>query len=141
MHDSTDDHRFAASSDRDLLLRQGGGRYSRSDAYLFRDDRFACEALGHVLQPCRDVDRVAERGEHHVIAIADVADDHFAAMNADAEADRFAQIVAQELIQLVDIGRYLRSRPKRLAARGLRIAGETEQRQLSIADELVGLTA
>src|SRR5947207_10534777 len=50
----------------------------RSD--FFGDDRFAAQALGHVLQSCRDIDGVAKCGEHHVVAIADVADDHFAAM-------------------------------------------------------------
>ena len=35
---------------------------------------------------------IAQRGEHEVVAIADVADDHLAAMDPDAEADRLAQI-------------------------------------------------
>src|SRR6202011_2872068 len=89
--------------DRDFALGQSIGRKPGGNTYLFRDDRFTSEALGHVLQPCRDIDRVTERGEHHVVAVADVADDHFAAMNADAETDRLAQIMFEELIQLVDI--------------------------------------
>src|SRR3954453_3669869 len=76
-----------------------------------------------------------------MVAIADVADDDFATVYADAEADRFAQIVLKELIELVDVNRDLCRRPERLAACSLRIGAEPEQRQLSVADELVGLAA
>ena len=57
------------------------GRYARGLADLFGNDNTAFQALGHVLQPRRDVYRVADRGEHGVIAKADVADDDVAAVN------------------------------------------------------------
>src|SRR5258705_225533 len=78
---------------------------------------------------------------HNVIELADTADDDSAAMDADAEADRLAQIMAEELIQFVDIGGNHRRGLKCLAAGGLRAAVESEQRQLPVADKLVGLTA
>ena len=59
-----------------------------------------------------------------MIAVADVTDDHFAAMNADAEADRLAQIMAEELIKLIDIGGNHGRRLERLAAGGLRGGSE-----------------
>jgi hypothetical protein len=45
--------------------------------------------LRHFLQARADVDGVAQRGEHHVLVIADIADDHLAAVDADAELDGF----------------------------------------------------
>src|SRR2546429_685623 len=66
------DHRLVAAADRDFVLRQGVSRKARGGANLVRDHGFAGELLGHVLQPCRDVDGIAERGEHHMIAVADV---------------------------------------------------------------------
>ena len=56
-------------------------------------------ALGHVLQPRRDVDRVAERREYGVTAKADVADDDLAAMDADAVLDRLAHFGRELVIQ------------------------------------------
>ena len=96
--DRADHHRLTAPADRDLVLRQGVGRKPCGSVNFLRDDHLAGEALRHVLQPRRDIDRVAERGEDHVVAVSNVADNHLAAVDADAEADRFAQVVAQELI-------------------------------------------
>jgi len=44
--------------------------------------------------------------------------------NTDAEADRLAQIMTEELIQFVDIGRDPGRRLERLAARGLVVGCE-----------------
>src|SRR5882724_5692101 len=141
MRNRADNHRLGASADRDFLLGQTVGRKAGGDSNFLRQDRFACEALCHVLQSCCDIDRVSECCEYHVIAVADIADDDFAAMDADAKADRLAQIMLKELIQFVDIGGNHRRGLKCLAAGGLRAAVESEQRQLPIADKLVGLTA
>ena len=115
--DSTHDHRLVASADCDFLLRQGVGINSRGGANFIRDDGLACQALGHVLQPGRNIDGIAECGEHHVIAVADVADDHFAAIDADAEAKRLAQIMLEKPVQFVDIGGDQRRRLQGLTAR------------------------
>ena len=40
------------------------------------------------------VDGVSKCGEYLVIAITDVTDDHFAAMDADPETDRIEQVTA-----------------------------------------------
>lgn len=117
-------HRLVASADLDLLLRQGIGSQTGGDANLVGDDGLARQRLGHVLQPCRDIDGVAERREHHVVAVADVADDHLAAVNADAEADRLVQVVAQKPVQFVDVDGNQRSRPQGLAANPARIGQE-----------------
>src|SRR5581483_5848842 len=58
----------------------------------------------------------------------------------DAEADRLAQIMAEELIQLLDIFGNLRGCLERLAAGSLTVARKTEQREQSIAEKLVRLT-
>jgi len=72
-----------------------------------------------------------------VIAITDVSDDHFAAVNADTEADRLAQIMLEKFVQFVDIGSDHRRRLERLAAGFLATAGEPEQRQHAVTDKLV----
>src|SRR4029077_5812925 len=56
-------------------------------------------------------------------------------------ADRLALIMAEELIELIDIGGNHGRRLERLAARGLRAGSDSEQRQFSITDELVGPAA
>src|SRR5580692_3127455 len=76
-----------------------------------------------------------------MVAVADVADDHLTAMNADAETDRLTQIVAEELVQFPDIGGNHGGRPQRLPAGDWGAAGQSEQRQQSVADELVGPAA
>jgi len=59
--------------------------------------------LGHVLQARCDVDRIAQRGEHGMIAEADVADDDFAAVNADSELHRLLQFAGQLVIHVFDV--------------------------------------
>ena len=78
---------------------------ARRRAHVVREDDLAAEAFGHVLQPRRDVNGVAECGEHHVVAVADIADNDLAAVNADPESDRLAQVVFEELIEFLDIDR------------------------------------
>src|SRR6202035_4038443 len=85
--------------------------------------------------------RVAERGEHRVIAKADVADDDLAAVNADAELDRLLQFAGEGVIHVFYIRGDHRSRPQRLPGGGRRIDIEAEQRQQAVADELVRLPA
>ena len=90
VRDDTHGHGFVAAADRDLLLWQRIVGKAGGAADFLRDDRFAGQCLGHVLEPGRDVDGIAQRREDDVIAIADVTDDDLAAMDADAEADRLA---------------------------------------------------
>src|SRR5665213_4150580 len=89
--DRVNHHRFGASADRNFLLGQTPWWKAGGYANRLRKDRLTSEALCQVLQSCCDVDRVTECREHHVIAVADVADDDLAAMNADTEADRLMQ--------------------------------------------------
>ena len=124
----------------DVMLRQGVCGQPRGLANLLRKNDFAGKTFGHVLQPCGDIDRVAKRGEHNMIAVADVAHDNFTAVNAETKPDRLMQIVAEKFIQLRDIGGDHGRRFQRLAARDLRAAAQPEQRQLAVADELIGLT-
>src|ERR1700733_6415713 len=86
--DDAHTHRSRATADFNVLPRQRIVGNARSRAHAFREDDLAAEAFGHVLQPRRDVDGVAECGEHHVVAVADIADDDLAAVNADPESDR-----------------------------------------------------
>src|SRR6202021_622818 len=139
--DDAHDHRIGAAADLDLLLRQGIGRQAGCRTNLFRYDSLPSDALLHVLQPCRDIDRIPERSEHHVIAITDVTDDHFAAVNPDAEADRFAEIVFEKLIQISDVGIDRGCRLECLPAGGLPAGAKAEQRQLPVAEKLVGVNA
>ena len=50
------------------------------------DDELAAQLLGQRLEPARDVDRVADRGERDGAAVAHLADDGVAQMQADAHA-------------------------------------------------------
>src|SRR3954451_9437962 len=93
-----DHHWLRPAADFDVMRRQGVGGQSRGLANFFRQDDFAGQTLRHVLQPRRDIARVAQRGEYHVVALADIADDDFTGVNPDAEADRLAEIVAQETV-------------------------------------------
>ena len=114
---------FGAAADLDLLDRQRIRGQVRRHPDAVGNDRLAGQALGHVLQPGGDVDGIAKRRKHHVIPIADFADDHLAAMDPDAEADRLAQIMAEEPVQFLDIGRNGSRRRDRLSAGGLLIRG------------------
>src|SRR6201984_1588283 len=76
-----------------------------------------------------------------MILIADIADDHFATVNSDPETDRLPQVMPKKLIQLIDIGSNHRRSLQRLSTSCFRIGAEPEQRQLSIAEKLVGLAA
>ena len=100
--DGTHPHRLGAAADFGFLGGESVGADSGGGAHFVRQQRLAAECLGHVLQPGGDVDGVAERGEYHVIAVADLADDDLAAVDADAEADRFGQIVAEEVVEFID---------------------------------------
>src|ERR1700722_2773388 len=62
-------------------------------------------------------------------------------MDADAEADRLAQIMFEELVQLGNVGADHGGCPQRLPAGLLPGGVKAEQRQLPIAEKLVGLTA
>src|ERR1700722_10552362 len=86
-------HRFRAATDFNVLPRQRIVSNARRRAHVVREDDLAAQAFGHVLQSRRDVNSVAECGEHHVVAVADVADNDLAAVNADPESDRLAQVV------------------------------------------------
>ena len=50
----THGHRFVAAADRDLLLRQRIVGKAGGPADFLRDDRFAGQRLGHVLEAGRD---------------------------------------------------------------------------------------
>ena len=135
------DHRLVAPADRDLRARERIGSDARGLADVFRQDDLAIQTLGQVLQPRRDIDRVAERREHGVPAKADVADDDFAAVDADAELDRLAHFGGELVIQVGDVRGDQRGGAQRLPACGRRIDVEPEQGEHAVADELVRLTA
>ena len=101
----------------------------------------AIQCLRHVLKTGRDVDGVAKRGEHRVVAKADVADDDLAAVDADAELDRLLQFAGELVIHVFDVGGNHRGGPHRLPAGGRRIDIEAEQCKQAVADELVRLPA
>ena len=98
--------------------RTPSNRMSCCLANFVRQHDLAFQRLCHVLQSRSDIDRVSQRGEDDMIAVADVADDHFAAMNADPEPDRLAQIMAEEFVRLIDIRGDHGGRPDRLTAGG-----------------------
>ena len=91
-------HRLIATADRHFRLRELIGRDARHLANFLRHDDRAIERLGHVLQPRRDVYRIADRGEHRMVAKTDVPDNDLAALNPDAESDRLAQLGGKLMI-------------------------------------------
>ena len=131
--DDTHVDRPRAAADFNVLSRQGVVGKTRRRAHFVREDDLAAQAFGHVLQPCRDVDGIAERGELHMVAIADIAHDHFAAVNPDAEADRFAQVVFEELIQFLNMERNAPRRRQSLTAGGLPVGRQSKQSELPVA--------
>src|SRR5262249_20608010 len=80
-------------------------------------------------------------GKYHLVAIADIADDHVAGVDADAESDWFPFGFGKHCVQMIDIASDHRCGIKRLAARGSRIGVKPEQRQQTVAEILVRLTA
>src|SRR5262249_13552734 len=133
--------RIAAPANRDLARGQRVGGEARARADVLRDQRLAIELLGQVLEPRRDVDGIAERGEHDVVLVADVADDDLAPVDADAEADGLAEVSREFGVQMLDVGRDRTDRRERLAARKLGSAVEAEEREHTIAEKLVRLSA
>src|SRR5664280_3684247 len=89
----------------------------------------------------RQVDGVADGREHPAVAETDIADDHLAAVNADAELERLAQVGGELVIHVFNVRGDERRRAHRLPAGRSWVDIEPEQSQQPVADELIGLTA
>jgi len=76
--------RFRAAAHLDLRSLRGAAGEARQLAHFIGDHGLTSEFLGHVLQPRRDIDGVAERGVGDVFTVTDVADNNVAAIDADA---------------------------------------------------------
>ena len=98
-------HRFVVPADRNFRPGERIGRNVRGLADFFRYDNLAIEALRHVLESRGDIDGVAERGKYRVTAKADVADDDFPGMDANAVLDGFAHFGGKLVIQIGDVRR------------------------------------
>ena len=82
---------------------QGVARQSGSPVDLLGHQDLAVERPGQVLQPRGDVDGVADHGELGMPLIADVAGDHDAGVDPDAEPDRRDGPQRQCVIEHVDL--------------------------------------
>src|SRR5208282_1733638 len=80
-------------------------------------------------------------GELGVALVADIAGDGYARVDADPEAYGFAQDVSERVVQRLDPLGDRGAGSDRLPARGFRPAAHAEQRQKSVAQDLVRLSA
>ena len=106
-----------------------------------RDDQLAIVFLGKVLQSRSDVDDLADRGGRRVLAITEGPEDDLAAMDADADFERFRQFVGERAVHLADMPIHQAGRLQGLRARLLRAGFGAENRHHPVADELVGRAA
>ena len=74
-------------------------------------------------------------------AEADVADDHFAGMDADTVGHRLMRLGGDLVIEVTDVRGDQRGGTQRLLAGGSAVGAQPEQRQHAVADELIRLTA
>src|SRR6185295_14267248 len=93
--------RPVAAADGHLACRRRIGRQPGVATDLLRDGGLARELLCHVLQAGGHVDGIAERGEHDVLAKADVPDDHVTAVDADAVAYWLLAVFGEVAIELL----------------------------------------
>src|SRR5262249_24424054 len=110
-------HGLDASANFHVMTPEPVQRYPSFLADLLGHGEPAIQALGHVLQPRRDIDGVAKRREDGMAAKSDVADDHLTRVNANAVLDRFAHFRLELMIQVRDIRGTQRGSTQRLPAR------------------------
>ena len=123
------------------MRRQVIGRKARLRVDLLRHHDLAAELLGEILHPRRHVDRIADHHEARGLAIAELAGDDGAGVDADAEADRLAQILGQRLVQPRDALGDGRARERRLPAAFRPIAVQPEQGHQPVTHDLNGHAA
>ena len=64
--------------------------FARQFFHLFADEDVRVKLFRRAFQPRGEVHAVAEHGEFHALRMADVADDDFAVVDADADGQFFA---------------------------------------------------
>ena len=140
--DDTHPDRRVAAAHAQLAMRERVERHARGLADGVRHDRLTAEFLGELLQPRRDMDAVADRGQKKAVAIAQFAEDHVAGMDADADADRLrAGLRRRACGSSRAAGDGWAGRRKRPAARFVRFAVHAEDRHHAVAQELIGRAA
>src|SRR5579871_3289924 len=109
-----DAKRLVATADRYVGSRQRICGNTRVLEDLLGDDGGAVQCLGHVLKPCCDIDRVAERSEYRRLAKANSPVDDRAAMDADAKLDRMLQFRCEFVVHVFDVRADQRGSAQRL---------------------------
>src|SRR5207249_2985830 len=114
---------------------------ARAQRHRLGDDELAAVSLGQTLDTACGVDGIADRGHRHRRAVTHLADDRWAGMNADTDAQRFGYVVDERVVEALHALRHVASGGERLAAARLDATIEAEQRHHAVADELVDAPA
>src|SRR5579885_2267846 len=136
-----DGHHLRPAADGDLVARELAEIGSGALDQILGDDELAIIFLGGGFEAARRVDRIAHGGERDRLAVADLADDGRAAMEADADLERRFQIVGKRPVELDEALRHEARRGQRLAAAGFGPAPDAEKGHDAVADEFVDMPA